>query len=71
MSSLQNLAAWVGLLGGAAGFISVLLNWWQIRISSPRIVVDHSLPNTPHHSSYLAEDLAVIAIDWFKGWVGG
>ena len=40
MSNLQNLAAWVGLLGGAAGFISVLLNWWQIRIASPRIVVD-------------------------------
>ena len=40
MSNLQNLAAWVGLLGGAAGFISVLLSWWQIRIASPRIVVD-------------------------------
>jgi hypothetical protein len=39
MSNLQNLAVWVGLLGGAAGFISVLLNWWQIRVDSPRIVL--------------------------------
>jgi hypothetical protein len=31
----------------------------------------NELPYTPHHSSYLAENLAVIAIDWFKGWVGG
>ena len=40
MSNLQTLAAWVGLLGGAAGFISVLLNWWQIRVDSPRIILD-------------------------------
>jgi len=40
MFNLQNLAAWVGLLGGAAGFISVLLSWWQIRIASPRITID-------------------------------
>ena len=40
MFTLQNLAAWVGLLGGAAGFVSVFLNWWQIRVESPRIVVD-------------------------------
>lgn len=40
MSSLQFFALWVGLLGGAAGFISVLLSWWQIRIDSPRIKLD-------------------------------
>ena len=40
MSNLQNLATWVGLLGGAAGFISVLLSWWQIKVDSPRITLD-------------------------------
>ena len=56
--------------GWLGNFIPQVKAWrlFEAEFSSTNYL---NLPNTPHHSSYLAENLAVIAIDWFKGWVGG
>jgi hypothetical protein len=39
MTEFQSLGTWVGLIGGASGFIAVLLQWRSIYVDSPRISI--------------------------------
>ncbi len=42
MSNLQLLASWTGLLGGAGGFIALLLQFWKNYHEFPRVKVNCS-----------------------------
>ena len=58
MSSFQLLGSWVGLLGGASGFIAVLLQWRSIYVEAPRIKVEIKFAINPiTHKEFYSIDV--------------